>query len=156
MVSDLYETLLGELAKSLDISELRPDQNNTCLIKFQSGVEIQIEPFDKEEQLLVVCDLGHIAPGRYREDVFREALKANGQPWPRYGTFAYSDQSDHLLLYKLMPLKDLNGEKIGSYLSPYLEKAEKWKESLEKGEVPVVATFTTSQSNPMGMFGGLR
>jgi hypothetical protein len=152
MVGDVFEMLLSELAKALDIGELRPDDKNTCLIAFQSGLQIQIEPFQKGEELLIVVDFGSIPKGRYREDVFREALKGNGLPWPRSGVFCYSDQSDHLLLFKLMPYKELNGEKIASFLTPFIEKAEKWKESLARGEVPSVATFTTSRIGG-GLFG---
>lgn len=152
MVADVFESLLGELAKALDIGELRPDEHNSCLIHFQNGVEIQIEPYNKGDDLLLVADLGEVPAGRFREDVFKEALKANGLPWPRQGVFAYSDQSNHLLLYKMMPLKDLNGEKIANFMGPYLEKVQKWKESLERGDVPSVATFTTSRTGG-GMFG---
>jgi hypothetical protein len=152
MVGNVYEMLLSELAKAMDIKELRPDQNNTCLIKFPTGLEVQIEPFRKGEELLIVINLGKIPPGRYREDVFLQALIANGQPWPRRGVFCYSDQSDQLLLFKLMPYKDLNGERIASFLTPFVEKGEKWKESLVRGEVPVAATFTGSRRAP-GPFG---
>lgn len=152
MVQNAFESLLSELARSLDIKELRPDSNNSCLIHFQNGTEVQIEPFARGEDLLLVIDLGVVAKGRYREEVFREALKANGLPWPRHGVFCHSDQSDHLLLYKLMPLKDLNGERIASFMGPFLEKGTKWKEHLERGEVPVVDAPGVA-SGGRGVFG---
>ena len=154
MVQELFDSLLKELGNAIDIEDLHPDSNNSCLIGFESGIEIQIEPYNRDDFLLMCCDLGRIPPGRYREDVFREALKANGMPHPRYGTFAYSEQSDHLILFGLLSYRELNGEKIASFLFPFKEKAERWKEALERGAVPLADTMTTSRpSGPLGMFG---
>lgn len=154
MVQELFDSLLNELGEAMDIKGLAPDANNSCLIGFESGIEIQIEPYSKGDFLLICCDLGRIPPGRYREDVFREALKSNGLPHPRYGTFAYSEQSDHLILFGLLSYKELNGEKIASFVYPFKEKAERWKAALERGDVPLADTMTTSRtSGPFGMFG---
>ena len=152
MVAELFESLLVELAKSLDIKELKPDPHNSCLIHFQNGVEIQIEPYEKDEQLLLVIDLGSIPPGHYREDVFKESLVANGMPYPRHGFFAYSDQSDHLLLMDFLPLKDLNGEKIASAIYPLIEKAKVWQDNLSRGAVPIAETTSQGRRAP-GLFG---
>jgi len=151
MVSDLFESLLQELAKSLQIKDLKPDPNNSCLIHFQNGLEVQIEPFEKDDKLLLVIDLGQIPKGRFREDVFRESLIANGIPSP--GTFAYSDQSDHLLLMELMPFDELNGEKIAATLSSMLEKAKIWKDNLDSGAVPIAHTLASmaQTAKPFGI-----
>ncbi|MGA8163486.1 MAG: CesT family type III secretion system chaperone [Waddliaceae bacterium] len=155
MVTDFFDSFLEELGQAMDIDDLHHDDNNTCLIKFQTGLEVQIEPFEKGDFLLICSDLGHVAPGRYREDVFREALKANGLPYPQYGTFAYSEQSDHLLLFGLLSFKELNGEKIASFLYPFMEKAVAWKEQINGGEVPLATTSTAGAATTSlgGLFG---
>jgi len=153
MVLDMFESLLDELAKALEIEKLTPDENNSCIIKFENELEIQIEPLDTGSFLFINVDLGEMPPGRYREEVFREALKANGMETPRHGTFCYSDQSDHLMLYKLIPLQDITGERVAAFLTPFMEKAVKWKETLENNEVPVVDTMHTSGVPGGGMFG---
>ncbi len=155
MVLDLFDSLLKELGKALEIEDLHLDDTKTCLVKFPNGLEVYIEPYEKGEDMLIMCQLGQVPPGRYREDMFREALKANGMYYPRYGTFAYSDQSDRLVLFDLLPLTDLTGDKIATFLVPFMEKAFTWKETIEKGEVPVFTT-TTAATSPMGLFGGLR
>lgn len=154
MVSDIFESLLQELGKAMDIPNLHADANNSCLIAFDTGIEVQIEPFERDDFLLVVCDLGEVPPGRYREDVFREALKSNGLPSPREGTFAYSEQSNHLIIFGLLSFRELNGEKIATFLHPFMDKALVWKSSLERGDVPLANTMTTSHtSGPGGLFG---
>lgn len=154
MVTDLLGTLLEELGKAIHNPNLRPDANNSCLLKYKGDLQVQIELERGGNHLTVGCDLGQIPAGRYREDVFAEALKANGMPHPRYGIFAYSKQTDHLLLFELLPLKELTGSKIADFLTHFLQKARTWKESIKKGEVPVVATAYTSK--PLGLFGLMR
>lgn len=154
MVSDLFESILQEFGKAMDIPDLHADANNSCLITFDTGIEVQIEPYERDDFLLIVCDLGEVPPGRYREDVFKEALKSNGLPSPRPGTFAFSEQSNHLILFGLLSFRELNGEKIASFLYPFMDKAVVWKNSLERGDVPLADTMTTSHSGgPGGLFG---
>lgn len=151
MVTDLFGTLLQELGKALSV-ELRPDEHNSCLIRFRGGLEIQIELDQQGQALLVGTDLGVVPPGRYRENLFTEALKANGMPPPRHGIFAYSRQSDHLVLFEKFSLVNLTGDKVADFLTPFMEKAKGWKEAISKNEVPVVSTTFTSHA-PTGMFG---
>jgi len=56
-----------------------------------------------------------------------------------------------LILYDMMSLKDLNGEKVLSVLTPFIEKASIWKEAISKGDIPAV--HGTGISRPAGMFG---
>lgn len=151
MVSDLFGTLLQELGRALQI-DLRPDANNSCLIRFGKDLRVQIE-LDPTGQVVVVgTELGTVPPGRYRENLFTEALKSNGLPAPRYGIFAYSRKTDHLILYEKMQIRDLTGNKIADFLPLFMEKAKIWKEALTRGEVPVAITVHTSRP-PTGMFG---
>lgn len=152
MITDSLGALLQELGKALKIPDLHPDRNNSCLISLPNGLKVQIE-LDKSGSCITIgTDIGFVPPGRYRENVFREALKANGQPYPqRNGILAYSRQADRLVLFEMLSLKDLTGEKIASALALLNEKALIWKEALARGDVPVVSSSGTSR--PMGMFG---
>jgi hypothetical protein len=152
MISDLFSALLQELGRALQIPDLHPDRNNSCLIKMKSNLKIQIELNPSTGSLIVATDFGLIPPGRYKEDLFKEALKANGMPPPRYGIFAYSRQTGHLVMFEELNTKDLSGEKIADLIAPFEEKALKWVESIKRHEVPVVGKMKTSGVN-LGMFG---
>lgn len=157
MVMDLFESLLQELGKAMNIEDLTPDANNTCLIRFKIGLDIQIEPMLKGDFLLVGCPIAVIPPGRFRENVFREALKSNGMPPPRHGVFGYSAQSDRLILFSLLSLRDLNGDKIAAFLGPFMEKALMWKQLIERGDVPIAETISSGGMRaPQGLFGLMR
>lgn len=149
MITDLFSTLLEELGSQLKIKDLKPDDNHSCLIKFPTGLEIQLEPDVSEQFLVVGTKLGAIPQGRYRDNVFKEALKANGMEYPRYGNFAFSKKSEQLIMFQNLPFKELNGVKLFDFLKPFTEKAFHWKESIARGEVPAhLAIYSTTA----GMF----
>lgn len=141
MVMDLFESMLQEIGQVMNIKDLHPDEHNTCLIRFKIGLDVQIEPYTKGEFLLIGCPVCTIPQGRFRESVFREALKANGMTPPRHGDFGYSPSSDRLILFAFLPLQDLNGEKVASFLGPFMEKALNWKQLIERGDVPIAETL---------------
>ena len=150
MVKDLFDSLLEEVSQTLKIPNLHADPNNTCLIQLKNGLKIQLEIESKSDSFVIGADLGEVPLGHYRNILFREALKTNGLPGSHPGILAYSNKTDHLILFKMLPLKELNGEKIASIIAPFSEKALLWKESIEKGEVPVSVNSTHPS---VGMFG---
>lgn len=152
MVTDLLGSLLQELTKTMGIPPLQPDANNVCLIKFKGGIEVQLEMDRSGDHFLITTDLGSIPIGRYRENLFFEALKANGAPPPRHGIFAYSKQADRLTLFEMLPLKELTGAKIADSLPLFLEKAKQWKEAISRNELPP-AQVQGGGSAQTGIFG---
>ena len=153
MMTDVFSTLLQELGELIKINDLHPDSNNSCLIKLPNGLEIQLEPDARAEFLIIGTTIGTAPPGRYRESIFREALKANGMPLPRYGIFSFSKKSDKLILFDTLHLKDLSGLKIFDFLKPFAEKAHSWKSSIAVGEIPsIIGTYANTTSHA-GMFG---
>lgn len=156
MVMDLLESLLEEFSKATNLVPLKPDSNSSCLIALpKDGPKIQLE-IDKTAQFLVIgSELGFIPPGRYRETIFKTALQANHLPHPRYGNFAYSQKADQLIMFELLPLKELNGEKIAQVYNPFVEKAIVWKDSIAKGDIPPLmgSLSASKRGSGGGMFG---
>lgn len=139
MVTDFFGAILQEIGTQLQIPNLHPDEHNTCLIKFKGGIVIQIEMDQAGEYVIVGTEFADIPVGRYRENLFAEALKANGMPAPRYGVFAYSQKKDHLSLFEMFPSRDVTGIQIADYLGPFLEKVRIWKEAISRGDMPAIA-----------------
>lgn len=155
MVTDLFGTLLVELGHAMSIPNLHSDENNTCMLRLKSGLIIQLE-LDKSGQFLLIgADLGTVPPGKYRENLFKEALKANDQPPPLHGILSYSKKSDHMVLYQKLFIKELNGEKIAAEINPFAEKAFAWSEAILHNDIPAINQSFTSQK-PGGMFGLIR
>lgn len=152
MVSDALGLLLEDIGKILNIPHLAPDANHSCLIKFPKGPPIQIEIDKSGNYLMIGCDLGEIPVGPYRENVFREALKANGQPYPHAAEFAYSKQSNKLVITRYLILQSLRGETVIEALTPFQALADQWHEALTRGDIPI-SLEGAYQSSGTKMFG---
>jgi hypothetical protein len=135
MVQEVFASILADLGKILNM-KLAPDRNGSCMIQYTTGLKLVMESNALAERLMVIADLGTPAPGRYRENLFREALKANGLPPPRQGIFCYSAKKDSLILFESLPLGDLTGQKVADLLTPFLAKANLWRTAITKNEVP--------------------
>lgn len=155
MVTDVLGVILGELGALLNIPDLKPDEYHTCLIKLASGTTLQIEQSKDGQTLLIGSELGVVPPGRYRIDLFKEAMKANAQPLPRYGTFGWSKKTDNLVFFRRIPLKELTGEKLHAMIPPFVEIVKKWKEAIDHGDIPLNNSFYTSGGKG-GLFGLIR
>lgn len=152
MVTDVFGALLQELGPFLGLVNLHPDHNNSCLIRLESGLIIQIE-VDKSGQFLILgADLGTIPPGKYRENLLREAMKANDMPPPLHGILCFSRKADHLALFEKIPLKDLSGAKLAAEIPFFSEKAFTWSAALLNNEIPQISNPQASQ-RPGGLFG---
>ncbi len=153
MVTDMFGTLLQELGQSFGNIQLRPDQNNSCLIRLKEGISIQLE-LDRACQFLILgCTLGTLIPGKYRENIFHEALKANDMPYPLHGILGFSQKTGNLALFEKINVRDLNGEKIAAEIIPFVEKAIVWSEALIRNEIPAISQAYTSERGGGGMFG---
>ncbi len=157
MVAGSFETLLQEIGTAMNIKGLGLDENNTCLIRFPNGLEVYIEPSSRaDDELLIYTKIGELPVGRYREEVLREALKANGFAYPRYGTFAFSESNLQLSLFHFLPMRHLNGQRVADFLNVFMKRALAWKEQIGRNEVPIATTLETSgASRSRGFFGGL-
>lgn len=151
-MSHIFEMLLKETGELLNIKDLHLDANNSCLVKFPTGLEIQMEPDKSHECLIIGVKLGSLQPGRYRENIFSEALKANNLPFPRFGSFGYSMKSDNLYLFEKMPIDSLTALKLFEFLKPFAEKALSWKEALSRGEIPSILQ-SYGRDEAVGLFG---
>lgn len=153
MAADVFANLLEDLGKLLKIQDLHPDDNQSCLVNFSDQISIQFELDRSLHYFMIICKLGPLAKGRYRENVFREALKSNGLTPPRHGDFAYSEKADQLVMIEMLPLDTLNADKIADNLTGFKEKALQWKTALSRGDIPSYLPGSYASKSSGGMFG---
>lgn len=129
-MEDAFTQILGKLSKALEL-DLKPDDNQSCLIDIQGKLSIQLEldPSDLD-QLVLGAYLGELTPGKFREEVLLSALKANALAFPRMGHFAYSERLNQLILFETFSLKHVSIDYIVSVLLPFIQKAYSWKEAV--------------------------
>ncbi len=91
-------------------------------MKLSNGINAQIEPHKKSDQIVVGCPLGEVPPGKYRQELFRTALICNGQPPPSVGTCAFS-RSQGICCIHYAPDKEPHRRQDRRSADPLSEKA---------------------------------
>lgn len=150
-MSRLYEDLLTDIGNQIDIPGLKPDSNNSCIVKLKTGVKVQLEMDQTEKYFVVGSDLGEVPLGRYRENLFRAALIANGILPPRYGIIAFSKKANKLIIFERFLANSVNANQVLEFLEPFSQKAETWRDAIGRGDIPQ----SEVARRPTGLKGGI-
>lgn len=128
-----FEELLSELSKVFDL-KLHVDHHNACSIRIPDRLTVQLQLDPTQENLFLFSKLIEIPPGKFREDVLREALKANGQADPIVGIFGYLHATNQLILYQKYPLPVLTGSRLANFFGAFLEFGDIWRDAIANGK----------------------
>ena len=127
-----FAELLREMGPLFGAS-LFPDRRGHCNLNINDSFRVYIENESEHQRLLIgafVCD---IPPGKFRENVLKEALKANGT-FPRTGIFAYVRKKNQLALYTYAYTDILNGKLLAQQLRTFIAFALTWKQAIDSGQ----------------------
>lgn len=149
-----FAALLDELGEELNIG-LYPDQKGACLLLIDDHFRIQLECHVKPDHLLVASFLCDIPPGKFRETVLKDALKANLNSCQE-GILAYSERNNQLTLFSFLPLSSLNGKVLAHFLTSFLEKGDNWIKAVRSGDTSRLALEGSPSTSPGGGIFGLQ
>ncbi len=151
MTTDPFELLIAELGKALHVT-LHVDRNHACALQVHHQLTIQIQTDAAQEKLLIAAIICELPPGRFRENVLSEALKANFLPDPRTGILGYLSLNNRLTLHQRYPLTMLDGKKLENLVAGFIDYAELWREAIEKGQTsPAPIHGSAMPTNPFGL-----
>jgi len=150
-MSRKLDAILKVLSESLD-TDLYIDEHGACKITLNDKIAIQLELDSSEHYLIMGSMLYEIPPGKFRENVLKEALKANNGSHKGIGTLAFVPKSATLALFEFFPLPQIRDEKIFEYFVAFATKGSYWKETLSNGQIPQSSHVQTySTLNPFGI-----
>ena len=151
MTTDPFEVLIAELGRSLDIT-LHVDRNHACALRIHQQLTIQLQTDAAHEKLLIAAMICELPPGRFRENVFSEALKANHLPDPRTGILGYLPANNRLTLHQRYLLATLDGKTLEMLVAGFIDYAELWREAVEKGQAsPAPIQGSSVPARPFGL-----
>lgn len=129
---DRFQELLWDLGEVIDLP-LHVDKNHACRILLDEKLSIHMEMVEEQEALLLAAFLAEIPPGRFRENVLRESLKANATHHS-FGTLAYIEKINTLVMHRYLSAASLTGEKIAAFLEEFIAEADQWREAIQSGQ----------------------
>lgn len=133
---ELCDQLSGEMGTTLT-----PDRYNTVLIQFDDGAEVQIEPVEETDEIVIGMQLGDMGSGKGRAAMFQSALIANGHPYPRFGFFAWSRKNNQLVLHEFLGMDGITGKIVKDTMTELVTKGREWKQALLHGAPPVLPRY---------------
>ncbi|MBI5273079.1 MAG: CesT family type III secretion system chaperone [Chlamydiia bacterium] len=148
-MTDRFQQLLVELGAVFHLP-LSADHFGACSLRFPSKLVVQLQLDASQENLVLFSLIGPVAPGRFRENMLREALKTNAAPDPRPGILAYIARLDQLVLFQSYPLLILNGDRLSVLFGNFLDMAELWSKALQNGQAPP-PSLGSSSPRPFGL-----
>ncbi len=132
-MTDQFEQLLKELGTIFQLS-LHTDKSGACTLLIPPELAIQLQLDASQERLFLFSKLIVLPPGKFRENVLREGLKANAAPDPLPGCLAYLSSTNHLVLFQSYPLFILNGKRLAGLFGGFFEMTDSWRKAIERGQ----------------------
>ncbi|MBU6447032.1 MAG: hypothetical protein KGQ49_06510, partial [Verrucomicrobia bacterium] len=80
------------------------------------------------------AEIAETPPGKFRENILKEALKANALPDPMPGIFGYILATNRLAQFQKYPLHILTAERLSQIIGAFLEMAEVWQKAIMTGQ----------------------
>lgn len=128
---DTFAQLLHDLGVLLDIP-LSPDKRGACRLNIEDTLHIQLEPDANREKLLIYCFITEIPPGKFRENILRDALKANVDT--AIGILGFSERNNQLALYTYLNFSFITAKELLEFLHLFIAKAHSWKQAISTGQ----------------------
>jgi Tir chaperone protein (CesT) family len=113
---------------------LQADRHHACAIQIKQGLIVQLESDSAQEKLLIASQIIEVPPGKFRENVLKEALKMNALPDPLIGIFCYIGKINQLVLFQYYPFDILTAQRLAALLGPFIQTAEKWRDAIARGD----------------------
>ncbi len=128
---DRFQELLWDLGELIELP-LHIDKNHACNLLLDDKLEIQLQMDTHQENLIIWAYLHEIPPGKFRENVLKDALKVNGE-FHLFGSLAYYEKKNMLILHEFVSAEALSGERLMEKLEKFIEEAEEWRSAIERG-----------------------
>lgn len=127
-----FHDLIHQLGEFIG-EELTVDQNQACFLEINEQLKVQMELDPPGEKILLMSQIIELPPGKFRETVLKDALKANFLAEEKEGTLAYLERQNTLVLFQELYTHSITMQILYDRLIKFIERAIKWATSIEAG-----------------------
>jgi hypothetical protein len=131
-----FERLIQDLSALLGVP-LHVEKGGLCRLITGEALKVHLEHEPDLHRILVASFILEIPPGKFREDILKEALK-NNDSLDRFGVLAYSEKNNSLAYFLYLP-DDLAPNRVSTALLGFIETAKAWKTAIETGQMHLIA-----------------
>ena len=128
-----YPDLIAELGALVGDEELTPDLDQACNLLVNESVEVQIELEVTGEHIFLFSMIAELPPGRFRENILRDALKSNYIIDELPGYLSYIASENQLVLLESIHSHAITADKLLNHLADFVSRVERWREAIDNG-----------------------
>lgn len=144
-----FEDLIHALGMSLGIP-LHVDHRGACCLQMNDKLRVQIEPDKTQDRIIIAAFITELNPGRFREDVLKEALKVNAQSVMSGNTGAilgFAGRHNRLSCHTFLSTKNLTSDQLLAALTYLSEQSLAWLDAVQSGQI-IPAALQTNRPLP--------
>lgn len=141
-MTDFFESLIHQLGIALH-TPLHVDHKHACTLQIHQKIRVQLQMDSAQEHVIALAFISELPPGKFRENVLAEALKANNLPDPRVGILGYLLTKNTLTLHQSYPIRSLDGHSLALFVAGLTDYAALWRDAIEHGQSSPAPIFLT-------------
>ena len=150
----IFDELMENLSDILK-RDIIPDPNNVINLVIDQTIKVQIEPDSFDEYIYIAAMIEELPPGKFREHILRDALKANYLADINPGTLSYMYKNNMLMLHQKFPLGSLDALKLIDLVKTLVERAKVWKTAINEGYSAPKEEVPTDDTHAKGSIFGM-
>jgi hypothetical protein len=146
-----FNDLIYELSQILK-TDLKADLNQICPLVIDEEYHVQLEMDISGDSILIGCFVCELPPGKFRENILKDALKASHETKNEKSVFGYCEQVNQLTLFENIPNYDLNGEILYNEICDFVDRVKEWKSAIDSGKTSPAGAFkepTQKEGRPL-------
>lgn len=140
---EFFEDLITDFGKELNIP-LHLDKIGCCLLNVNGTLRVQIEFVESREAVLIASHIADLIPGKVRENVLKDALKANHE-YGHKSIFAYSAKNNKISLFTYIPQTIVTPHLLASTFQAFVQKADEWRQAIDTGQTSYLLSRGSSR-----------
>jgi len=127
-----FSDLIFELGEYIG-EDLKADDHNACCLQINQILKVQIELDAPSPRILLISLITELPPGKFRENILRDGLKANYLAEEKIGTLSYLERENCLVLFHYIFTPSITKEILHENLIKFIERATAWYNAIESG-----------------------
>lgn len=148
-----FDNLIEELADKLH-ADLYPSVDNVVSMRIEGSIKAQIEIDRKDDSMIICLFVAELPPGKFREHILKDALKANARILENRGVLAFVGKQNSLILFQRVETESTSSDDIIQILKHLTGRAKKWIDAIDSGHASPQEELPEQKSTKKGnMFG---
>jgi len=148
-----YKELIADLSDRLG-EDLFPDIHGVVTLIVEKRVKFHIESDSVEEFMILGATISELPPGKFRENILKDALKANSRINVNPGVLSYAGRENLLVIHTKLFIQGTSVDEMILRIKQLTSRAKKWMGAINEGRsCPDDELPKKSGLSGKGMFG---